>query len=140
MIDLGLRAVDLDDQQRLDIERIAGMDEFLDRVDRWLVHHLHAGGNDAPGNDAAHALPGILGGCKADQHGASALRPLQDADRDLGDDAEQTFRSGHDAEEIIAAGIEMLAAEAHDLAVDQHQLAAEQVVGGHAVFQAVHTA
>ena len=33
MIDLGLRAVEFDDQQRLDVERIAGMDEFLDRVD-----------------------------------------------------------------------------------------------------------
>ena len=42
MIDLGRRPIELDDQQRLDIERIAGMDEFLDRVDRRLVHHLHA--------------------------------------------------------------------------------------------------
>ena len=42
MIDLGRRPVELDDQQRLDVERIAGMDEFLDRVDRRPVHHLHA--------------------------------------------------------------------------------------------------
>ena len=34
MIDLGRRAVELDDQQRLDVERIAGVDELLDRVDR----------------------------------------------------------------------------------------------------------
>ena len=34
----------------------------------------------------------------------------------------------------------MLAAQANDLARHQHQLAAEQVVGGHAVFQAVHAA
>ena len=34
VVDLGLRAVELDDQQRLDVERIAGMDELLDRVDR----------------------------------------------------------------------------------------------------------
>ncbi len=47
MIDLGLRAVDLDDQQRLDVERVAGVDEFLDRVDRGLVHHLHAARDDA---------------------------------------------------------------------------------------------
>ena len=34
MIDLGRRAVELDDQQRLDVERIAGVDELLDGVDR----------------------------------------------------------------------------------------------------------
>ena len=42
MIDLGARPVELDDQQRLDVERIAGMDEFLGRMDRGPVHHLHA--------------------------------------------------------------------------------------------------
>ena len=34
----------------------------------------------------------------------------------------------------------MLAAQPHDLAGHQHQLAAEHVVGGHAVFEAVHAA
>ena len=34
----------------------------------------------------------------------------------------------------------MLAADADDLARHQHQLAAQQVVGGHAVFEAVHAA
>ena len=47
MVDLGLRPVELDDQQRLDVERIAGMDELLGRMDRRPVHHLHAAGNDA---------------------------------------------------------------------------------------------
>jgi len=46
MIDLGLRAVQFDDQQRLHVERIARMDEFLHRMDRGLVHHLHAAGDD----------------------------------------------------------------------------------------------
>jgi hypothetical protein len=34
----------------------------------------------------------------------------------------------------------MLAADAQDLAVDQHQFDAEHVVGGQAVFEAVHAA
>ena len=33
MVDFGARAIQLDDQERLDIERIAGMDEFLGGVD-----------------------------------------------------------------------------------------------------------
>jgi hypothetical protein len=57
MIDLGLWAIDLDDQQRLDVERIAGMHEFLDRMDRRLVHHLHAAGDDARADDPADAFP-----------------------------------------------------------------------------------
>ena len=65
---------------------------------------------------------------------------LQDAHRHLGDDAEQAFRAGDDAEQVVALGIEMLAADAQHLAGDQHDLAAEHVVGGHAVFQAMHAA
>ena len=47
VIDLGRGTVELDDQDRLDVERIAGMDEFLGRVDGRPVHHLHAGRNDS---------------------------------------------------------------------------------------------
>ena len=43
-------------------------------------------------------------------------------------------------EQVVAAGVEMLAAEAQHLAGHQHDLAAEHVVGGHAVFQAMHAA
>ncbi len=140
MIDLGLRAVDLDDQQGLDVERIAGMHELLDRVDRRLVHHLHAARNDARGDDPAHAFAGILGRPETHQHGARAFWLLEDAHRDLGDHAEQALRPGDDAEKIVAAGIEVLAADAQDLAGHQHDLAAQEIVGGHAVLEAMHAA
>ena len=52
VIHLGLRAVDLDDQQRLDIERITGVNEFLHRMDCGPVHHLHSRRNDAGADDA----------------------------------------------------------------------------------------
>ena len=138
MIDLGLRAVDLDDQQGFHIERIAGVDEFLDRVDRRPVHHLHAARDDAGADNPADAFAGVLRRRKADQHRAGAFGLLEDPHRDLGDDAEQALGSGDDAEQVVAAGIEMLAADADDLAGDQHDLAAQEVVGGHAVFQAMH--
>ena len=44
------------------------------------------------------------------------------------------------AEQVVALGVEMLAAEPDHLAVDQHHLDAEHVVGGQAVFQAMHAA
>ena len=116
------------------------MHEFLDRMDRRPVHHLHAAGDDARADDLAHAFAGIFGRGKADQHGARAFRLLQDAHRNLGNDAQQALRAGNNAEEIVAAGIKMLAPDADDLAGHQHQLATEQVVGGHAVFEAVHAA
>ena len=140
MIDLGARPVELDDQQRLALQRIAGMDEILGGVDRRAVHHLHAAGNDAGADDVGDALAGLLAGGKADQQRARRLRLLQDAHRDLGDDAEQALRAGHDAEQIVALAVEMLAAEPHHRAIHQHHLDAEHIVGGQAVFQAMHAA
>ena len=141
VIDLGRRPVELDDQQRLDIERIAGMDESLGGVDRRPVHHLHAAGNDAGADDGGDAIAGRSRSMGKPISSARAVAGLlQDAHGDLGDDAEQALGAGHQAEQIVALGIEMLAAEAHDLAVDQHDLEAEHVVGGEAVFQAMHAA
>ena len=53
--DLLLGAFDLDDQQRLDVERIAGLGEGLADLDRRLVHVLDGDGNDARGDDGGDA-------------------------------------------------------------------------------------
>ena len=45
-----------------------------------------------------------------------------------------------EAEQVVAGRIQSLAADVDDRAVDQHQRDAEQVVGGHAVFQAMRAA
>ena len=116
------------------------MDEFLGGMDRRLVHHLHAAGDDAGADDARHALAGVFRARKADQHRARGLRLLQDAHRDLGDDAEQSLRAGDDADQVVAAGVQVLAAEPDHLAADQHHLQPQDVVGRHAVFQAMHAA
>ena len=65
---------------------------------------------------------------------------LENPHGDLGDDAKQSLRAGHQAEQVVAVGVQMLAAEADDLAGDQHHLDAEHVVGGQPVFQAMHAA
>ena len=89
---------------------------------------------------AGDAFAGVLRRRKSDQQRARAFRLLEDAHRDLGNDAKQALRAGDDAEQVVAAGVEMLAADTQHLAGDQHDFAAEHVVGGHAVFQAVHAA
>ena len=47
---------------------------------------------------------------------------------------------GDQAEEVVAGAVQVPAAEAHHLAVDHHHLDAQDIVGGEAVFQAVHAA
>ena len=140
MVDLGLAAVELDDQQRLDVERIAGMDEVLGRViaGRSIIS-MPPGMMPAAMTSATQSpAPSTVGKPISTARAAGGLR--QDAHGHLGDDAEQALGADHHAEQIVALGIEMLAAEAHDLAVDQHHLDAEHVVGGEAVFQAMHAA
>ena len=83
VIDLGGRPIELDDQQRLDVERIAGVDELLGGVDRGLVHHLHAAGDDAGADDARDAFAGILGARKADQHARARSPASSGAARSL---------------------------------------------------------
>jgi hypothetical protein len=117
VVDLGRRAVEFDDQQRLDIERIAGMDEGLGRVDRGRsIISMPPGMMPAAMMSATHCAAASLVG-KADQQRRAPSPASQDAHGDLGDDAEQAFRAGHHAQQVVALAVEMLAAEAHDLAV-----------------------
>ena len=55
LIDLVLGALDLDDQQRLDIEGVAGIGEVLADMDRGPVHELDRHGDDARSDDRGHA-------------------------------------------------------------------------------------
>ena len=100
--DLGLRALDLDDQQRLDVERIAGMGEGLADLDRRAVHVLDRDRDDAGADDRGDAGAGGLGGGEAHQHRPRALGGAQDAHGRLGDDAELALRADDQAEEIVA--------------------------------------
>ena len=137
---LGFRALDLDDQQRLDIHRIAGLREGLADLDGGLVHELDGDGNDARADDIGDAGPRLFRTVEAEEHRARALGFGDEAHRRLRDDAELALAAANDAEQVQPPGIERLAAKLDDRAVDEHQLDAEQVVGRHAVFQAVRAA
>ena len=90
MLDLGQRPVELDDQQGIDIEGVTSMDEVLGRGDGEAVHHLHPGRDDAVRDHVGDALAGSLDLGEADQQRAGGFGLAQDADGDLGDDAEQS--------------------------------------------------
>ena len=71
---------------------------------------------------------------------ARVFRLSQNAHRHFGDDAEQALRAGNDAEQIVARRNRDGCRRAAHLAGYQHQFAAEHVVGGDAVFEAMHAA
>ena len=120
MVDLGRAAVELDDQQRLDVERIAGMDEGLGGVDRRPVHHLHAAGDDAGGDDRGDAVAGALdrwgsrSAARAPPGGFGRMRTVTSVTTPSSP-SEPTMTP----EQVVAFGIEVLAAEPDDLAVDR---------------------
>src|ERR1700682_36870 len=55
-------------------------------------------------------------------------------------DPAKALEPGDDPHQVVARGLRRLAADLEDFARDQHDLAAEHVIGGHAVFQAMHAA
>ena len=87
------------------------------------------------------AIAGRLDGGKADEQRprrGRAVRRMRTVTSVM--TPEQALGTGQHAEQVVAAGIEVLAAEAHHLAVHEHDLEAQDVVGGDAVFQAVDAA
>lgn len=108
-VDFDLGAVEFDDQQRLDVEGVARVDEGFRRDDGVLVH-LHAAWDDSRADDIGDALPGRFDLREADHQRQRGFRLLQDAHRDFGDDAEQAFRAGDNSHHVIAVGHRRLAA------------------------------
>ena len=89
---------------------------------------------------AATQAPASSTRVEAEQRRPRAFGRAQDAHGGLRDDAELAFRAGDQAEQVVARAVEMVAADLDHGAVDQHQRDAQQVVGGHAVFQAMGAA
>ncbi len=113
--DLVRRALDLDDQQRFDVERIAGLGEGLADMDRGLVHELDGDRNDAGGDDRRdRAGPRPRSVAKPSSIGRAPSACAQDAHRRLGDDAELAFRADDQPQQIVARLIEMVAADLDD--------------------------
>ena len=77
---------------------------------------------------------------KTDEERARARRLRQNAHRDLGHHAEHALGADRHAEQVIARAVEMLAAKSQDFTLDRNQLNSDDIVGRHAVFQAMDTA
>ena len=136
----GGAAFDLDDQHGFGIQRVAGVGEGLAGVDAGFVHEFEGDRNDAGGDDGVDGRTRDFGAVEGGEHGAGAFGAAEDADGDLGDQAELAFGAGDEAEPVVAGGVEVGAADGDDLTLDGDEFQAEEVVGGDAVFQAVGAA
>ena len=94
------------------------MDKVFSGVDCRPVHHFHAARNDPGADDVGDAFAGRLDLRETDHQGSRRFRLLQDPDRDLGDHAEQAFRSGDDSHQIVTTSLGGLAADPDDFAGD----------------------
>ena len=139
-VHLGLAALDLDDQHRLDVERIAGVGEILADRDRRPVHVFHRHRHDSRADDRRHAAARVGAGIEAEQHRARAFGGADQLDRRFDDDAKLPLRAADEAKPVEAGGVELGAAEVEDVAVERNQPDAEQVVDRHAVLQAMRAA
>ena len=97
--DLLVGALDLDDQQRLDLQRIAGLGEGLADVDRRRsMNSMATGMMPAPMMAETH-WPAASLESKPSSIGPRALGRAQDAHGRLGDDAELALRADHQAQQ-----------------------------------------
>jgi len=125
-------------QQRFAVERIACVNEGLGGLDGEAVHHLQPGGDDAGGNDVADRGAGLGHVVEGREHHLRALGARQQFHGDFGDHGQHAFRAGHERQQVVAGGIERLAADFEQLAGDGPCAQLEDVVHGQAIFEAVH--
>ncbi len=120
--------------------RIAGVDEVLGRLDGEPVHHLQAGGDHARGDDRPHRIPRLAHVVEGGQQGLGLLGQGEQAQGGLDDHPQHALGAGHQGEQIVARGIQGLAAQGEALAGDGDHLELEDVVHRQAVLEAVHAA
>ncbi len=144
VLDLGARSVDVHQQhgaQPWPALEPVDADRLHRRLDRQPIHHLDRRRHDAAADDLGDAAPGLVGRREGGQEGAGRLGPAQDAQHDLGHDAERPFAADQHPEQIVTGWIQHAAVpDIDDVAVGGHQARAPDVVDREAVLEAVRAA
>ena len=140
ILDLAFRAFHFDDQHRLGVHRISSLREGLANLDSGLIHELDRHGDEPIGDDRRNATPCRFGGREADEDRARAFRLAQNAHGHFCHDAELAFGADDKPKQVVALRIEVVAAEFSDLAVHQNHLDFQDVIGCHAILQAMRAA
>ncbi len=101
-------------QHRRGVERVVGVHVLLDRAGGRLVHHLEAGGQDAGADDRADRGAGLGDVVERGERHLRELRLRRQLDRDLGGDGEQPLGAVDQREQVVAGGVQRVAAEFDD--------------------------
>ena len=135
-----LDAVEFAEEDGRGVARVAGVGEVLRGLDGEGVHHLEARRDDAAPDDGRDGVAGLADVVEGGQQHALDGRLWQQLDDDFRDHAQHALRADHGGEEVVARGVEGLAAEHEFVALDGLHGDAEHVVHGEAVLQAVDAA
>ena len=116
VLHLGERPVHVHQQRCADVGPVDAR-RRLDGHDRQTIHHLDCGGNNARRDDVRHGMTGFGGRRKRREERSRRLGLAQNAQQDLGDDAERPLAADQHAAQVVAGRIEHRAAEIDDTAV-----------------------
>src|SRR5712692_4533357 len=133
-------AVDLGQEDRAGVGRIARLVVRLHRADGNPVHHLERRWDYAGSDDRGHRLAGRLDGGERGEQRGDAGRGAQEAHLDLRDGAKRSFRADEYAAKVEPNAIRRISTYPLDASVGEHHLHAEDVIRGDAVVKAVRAA
>src|SRR5881397_2792647 len=88
LIELDGLAVELDEERRVGVARVAAVERVLDRLNRQVVDHLDCGRHEPAPDDRRYSRGGPVDLVENREHRLDRLRLLEDADDDLGGNTE----------------------------------------------------
>ena len=139
-LDTRRQPVDLDDQDRGGVGRIAGVREALGGNDDAVVHHLDGRGDDAASDDVRDRRRAFADVHEIEQHRSDRGRDRRQPHADPCDDPEGPLRAHDHAAQVVAGRLGSLAAQAFDRSVRHDDVQRQHVRGRDAVRQAVRPA
>ena len=116
------------------------MGEGFASVDAGLVHEFQSHGDNAAADNGIHCRTCDFNGIESRQHGARAFGTAQNTHGHFRHNAQLAFTAGDQPKPIIACCIQISATNLQHVTFNGHEFHAEQVIRGHAIFQAMRTA
>lgn len=130
-------AIELDDEDGLDLGWIFGTDGGGGGLHAHPIHDLHGGGEEPCRDDGRDGITGLFDGIVTGEDGVEGFGFGEEAEGELGGDAEESFATAEEAEPIGAILFEAWVAERDEFAGGEDDASGEDMVAGHAVFEAV---
>ena len=135
--DFGRGAIDVDEHDRVGVERVAGVVELLQPGDALSVEPFHRGGDDTGGDDRGDGIGGGPGSGERTHQAVGDFGDRAERDGGLGDDPQRAFGSDEDTEQVRSV---VVCTEGDGGPVGEHDFRGEDVVVGDAVLQGVRAA